>query len=642
MNEQTSLPPAAHINPPATPGYQVLTGVVVGVVVVAALYFARDVLLPIAVAVLLSFVLSPLVSGLRRFRIPRAVAVLFSVAFALGIIAGVGTLVGTQLVQVAGDLPQYQTTIGRKIDTIQRATIGRLLAVANRLEGAIFQTSQNRGEPSAAIQETPAPEQAPVPVQVRQPPPDALSLAKQILAPVLHPLATAAIIFIVAVFILMQRDDLRDRLIRLFGSHELHRATLAMDDAAHRLSRYFLVQLGLNATFGVIIGVALYFIGLPNPLLWGTTAGLMRFVPYIGSYIGAGVPILLASAVDPGWSLALWVAALFLVTEPILGQVVEPMLYGRSTGLSPISVVISVIFWTWLWGPVGLILSTPLTLCLVVLGQHVKQLEFLDVMFGDRPALSSVENFYQRVLAGDLDEVQEHAEELLNEMSLAEYYDNVAMKGLELAAHDLARGVLASEQTARIKEVVITLLHELDAYDDVRPLVTGKSPDQPSKELSSLNAAPLHECTDAQQNLSIHCIANRGPLDDAPAMMLVQLLGKHKLDARLVRAEVVSRKTIETFDDTGICTICVCSIEARHATSSLRFLLRRLRQRMSRASILVVLWPTDHPAVTDLDKQAVLAADYYASSLQDAVQFCLKSANSTSIAQAPKQNVGAI
>ena len=188
----------------------------------------------------------------------------------------------------------------------------------------------------------------------------------------------------------------------------------------------------------------------------------MRFVPYIGSYIGAGVPILLASAVDPGWSLALWVAALFLATEPILGQLVEPMLYGRSTGLSPISVVISAIFWTWLWGPVGLILSTPLTLCLVVLGQRVKQLEFLDVMFGDRPALSSVENFYQRVLAGDLDEVQEHAEDLLNEMSLAEYYDNVALKGLELAAHDLARGVLTSEQTARIKEIVVNLIHELD------------------------------------------------------------------------------------------------------------------------------------------------------------------------------------
>ena len=636
MNEQTPLPPAPHVNPAVAPDNRVLTEVVVGVVIVAALYFARDVLLPIAVAVLLSFVLSPLVSGLRRLRIPRAVAVLFSVAFALGIIAGIGTLVGTQLVQVAGDLPQYETVIEKKIDTLRTATIGRVLAVATRLEGAVLRTARNGGEPSAPSQETPAPEQAPVP------PPDALSLAKQILAPVLHPLATAVIIFIVAVFILMQRDDLRDRLIRLFGSHDLHRTTLAMDDAAHRLSRYFLVQLGLNATFGVIIGIGLYFIGLPNPLLWGTTAGLMRFVPYIGSYIGAGVPILIASAVDPGWSLALWVAALFLATEPILGQLVEPMLYGRNTGLSPISVVISAIFWTWLWGPVGLILSTPLTLCLVVLGQRVKQLEFLDVMFGDRPALSSVENFYQRVLAGDLDEVQEHAEDLLNEMSLAEYYDNVALKGLELAAHDFARGVLTSEQTARIKEIVVNLIHELDSHDDITQ-AAGKSPDQRSNELPALNTSSLPDFTDASQN-SITCIANRGPFDEAPAMMLVQLLGKQKLNARLVLAEVVSRSTIETFNNTGIGPVCVCGIGALHSTSSLRFLLRRLRQRVPHACILVVLWPTDHPLATDRDKQAVLAADYYASSLQDAVQFCLKSADSTRNAQAPNQKaaIGAI
>ena len=244
-----------------------------------------------------------------------------------------------------------------------------------------------------------------------------------------------------AIFILMQQDDLRDRVIRLFGSRDLHRTTLAMDDAARRLSRFFLIQLGINATFGVIIAAGLYFIGLPSPLLWGIIAALMRFVPYIGSYVAAGVPILLAAAVDPSWSLTLWVAALFLVTEPIIGQLVEPMLYGRSTGLSPISVVISAIFWGWLWGPVGLILSTPLTLCLVVLGRHVKQLEFLNVLFGDRPALTRVENFYQRVLAGDPDEVQEHAEELLKEMSLSSYYDEVALKGLELAARDLARGV---------------------------------------------------------------------------------------------------------------------------------------------------------------------------------------------------------
>jgi predicted PurR-regulated permease PerM len=198
--------------------------------------------------------------------------------------------------------------------------------------------------------------------------------------PVLHPLATLAIVFVVAVFILIQRDDLRDRIVRLFGTRDLHRTTLAMDDAARRLSRYFLVQLGINACFGLVVAIGLYFIGLPSPLLWGTIAALMRFVPYIGSYVAAGAPILLAAAVEPGWSKALWVGALFLVTEPIIGQLVEPMLYGRSTGLSPLSVVISAIFWGWLWGPVGLIISTPLTLCFVVLGRHVEQFEFLNVL----------------------------------------------------------------------------------------------------------------------------------------------------------------------------------------------------------------------------------------------------------------------
>ena len=471
MAEITANSPSPpHVDPPATPSYQTLTGLGVGVTVIAALYFGKDILLPITVAVLLSFVLSPLVGTLRRLRIPRVVAVVFSVGLALAIIGGVGALLGSQIVEVAGDLPLYQTTIEKKVDVLRKATLGRIAEVASRFRGTLGQAGQISPPPASPAGEQAArPEQTPVPVEVRQPPPDPVALATRILTPVLHPLAAAAIIFIVAIFILMQQDDLRDRVIRLFGSRDLHRTTLAMDDAARRLSRFFLIQLGINATFGVIIAAGLYFIGLPSPLLWGIIAALMRFVPYIGSYVAAGVPILLAAAIDPSWSLTLWVAALFLLTEPIIGQLVEPMLYGRSTGLSPISVVISAIFWGWLWGPVGLILSTPLTLCLVVLGRHVKQLEFLNVLFGDRPALTRVENFYQRVLAGDPDEVQEHAEELLKEMSLSSYYDEVALKGLELAARDLARGVLTRPQVECIKEAVTTLVTELADYDDVDP-----------------------------------------------------------------------------------------------------------------------------------------------------------------------------
>ena len=500
MAEITANSPSPpHVDPPATPSYQTLTGLGVGVTVIAALYFGKDILLPITVAVLLSFVLSPLVGILRRLRIPRAVAVVFSVGLALAIIGGVGALLGSQIVEVAGDLPLYQTTIEKKVDVLRKATLGRIAEVASRFRGTLGQAGQISPPPAPPAGEQAArPEQTPVPVEVRQPPPDPVALATRILTPVLHPLAAAAIIFIVAIFILMQQDDLRDRVIRLFGSRDLHRTTLAMDDAARRLSRFFLIQLGINATFGVIIAAGLYFIGLPSPLLWGIIAALMRFVPYIGSYVAAGVPILLAAAVDPSWSLTLWVAALFLLTEPIIGQLVEPMLYGRSTGLSPISVVISAIFWGWLWGPVGLILSTPLTLCLVVLGRHVKQLEFLNVLFGDRPALTRVENFYQRVLAGDPDEVQEHAEELLKEMSLSSYYDEVALKGLELAARDLARGVLTRPQVECIKEAVTTLVTELADYDDVDPGTAPKaSPDRSAAQ--DLPKHPAPDWSDARE-----------------------------------------------------------------------------------------------------------------------------------------------
>jgi predicted PurR-regulated permease PerM len=634
-------PSPPHVDPPTTPSYQTLTGLGVGVTVIAALYFGKDILLPITVAVLLSFVLSPLVGILRRLRIPRAVAVVFSVGLALAIIGGVGALLGSQIVEVAGDLPLYQTTIEKKVDVLRKATLGRIADVASRFRGTLGQAGQISAPPASPAGEQAArPEQTPVPVEVRQPPPDPVALATRILTPVLHPLAAAAIIFVVAIFILLQQDDLRDRVIRLFGSRDLHRTTLAMDDAARRLSRFFLIQLGINTTFGVIIAAGLYFIGLPSPLLWGILAALLRFVPYIGSYVAAGIPILLAAAVDPSWSLTLWVAALFLLTEPIIGQLVEPMLYGRSTGLSPISVVISAIFWGWLWGPVGLILSTPLTLCLVVLGRHVKQLEFLNVLFGDRPALTRVENFYQRVLAGDPDEVQEHAEELLKEMSLSSYYDEVALKGLELAARDLARGVLTRSQVERIKEAVTTLVTELADYDDVDPGTAPKA----SPERSAAEDLPKHPAPDGAMPESlklpaewrdekpIQCVAGRGPLDDATAAILAQLLEKHGLGAEIVAHEAVSRNAIGEFRREGVPMVCVCYLDMSGHTSPLRFLLKRLRQRVGDARLLVALWPSDHPVMSDQKVRVALSADEYVTSLRHAVNACLKAAQEAAAA----------
>ena len=640
----TLAPRPAQVTPPETPSPAGLMGLAVGVVVVAALYFAQEVLVPITLAVLLSFVLAPLVDLLRRIRTPRLVAVLLSVAIALGIVLALGGVIGSQLAELASDMPRYQTTIVKKIDTIRGATFGRVSNLVSSMGREIERAGAPEAQPPAAAS-TPttasAPEQKPVLVEVRQPNTAPLELAQKILSPVLHPLAMAGIIFIVTIFILLQQDDLRDRLIRLFGSRDLHRTTVAMDDAARRLSKFFLVQLGINASFGVIVGVGLYFIGIPSPLLWGTIGALMRFVPYIGSYVAAAVPLLIAAAVDPGWSMVLWTGALFLIVEPFIGQVVEPMLYGRSTGLSPISVIISAIFWGWLWGPIGLILSTPLTLCLVVLGRHVEHLEFLDVLFGDRPALTPVENFYQRVLANDPDEVQDHAELLLKERSLSSYYDEVALKGLQLAAHDVIRGVLTRPQLERIKDAVATLVEELDGYEDVDPVPVeaDDSPVAPSNAERALPKQPApdeampetHELPPAwRTEAPILCVAGRGPLDEAASIMLAQLLRKHGLGARVVAHEGVSRTGIGSLDSHGVAMICVSYLEISGAPSHLRFLLRRLRQRSPGARILVGLWPPNHAIMTEQRMQAMIGADDYVSTLRETVNACLKAAQDAS------------
>jgi predicted PurR-regulated permease PerM len=411
---------------------------ILAVIIIAALYFGREIFVPIALAILLSFVLAPLVALLQRMRVPRGLAVVSVVILAFVLIFATGSLLAAQLTQLAGDLPRYQTTISEKIQSFRQTTAGR--GTLERASGMLKDLSKELDKPkesatppsSALSPRTIAPT-TPVPVEVRQPDPGALQSLQALISPLLHPLATTGIIIIFVIFILLQREDLRNRLIRLAGSRDLQRTTAALDDAARRLSRLFLFQLMLNGVFGVAIGIGLWLIGTPSAILWGILAAVLRFVPYIGAVIAAAFPLALAVAVDPGWSMLVWTLALFLVVEPIVGHVIEPMVYGHSTGLSPVAVVASATFWTALWGPIGLVLATPLTVCLVVLGRHVERLEFLDVMFGDRPALSPPEIFYQRMLAGDPTEASDKAEEFLKERSLASYYDDVALKGLQLA-----------------------------------------------------------------------------------------------------------------------------------------------------------------------------------------------------------------
>ena len=396
---------------------------ILAAIIVMVLYFGREIIIPIALAILLSFVLAPLVGLLQHVRIPRGLAVVSVVMIAFAVIFAMGSLLATQLAQLAGDLPRYQSTISEKIQSFRETTAGR--GTLERASGMLKDLSKELDKPKEAATALGAgarPNGAPpkpIPVEVLQPDPGALQSLQSLISPLLHPLATTGIIVIFVIFILLQREDLRNRLIRLAGSHDLQRTTAALDDAASRLSRLFLIQLLVNGSFGVVIGIGLWLIGVPSAILWGILAGVLRFVPYIGAFIAAAFPLALAVAVDPAWSMLLWTVALFVVVEPIVGHVIEPMVYGHSTGLSPVAVVASATFWTALWGPIGLVLATPLTVCLVVLGRHVERLEFLDVMFGDRPALSPPEIFYQRMLAGDPTEASEKAEEFLKERSLS-------------------------------------------------------------------------------------------------------------------------------------------------------------------------------------------------------------------------------
>jgi predicted PurR-regulated permease PerM len=622
-------------------------------IIITTLYFGREIFVPIALAILLSFVLAPLVGVLQRIRMPRGLAVVSVVILAFVLIFAMGSLLATQLTQLAGDLPRYQSTISEKIQSFRETTAGR--GTLERASGMLKDLSKELEKPKDAAAGTgsilspkaPAP-LTPVPVEVRQPDPSALESLQSLISPLLHPLATTGIIIIFVIFILLQREDLRNRLIRLAGSHDLQRTTAALDDAAGRLSRLFLIQLLLNGTFGVVIGLGLWLIGIPSAILWGILATVLRFVPYIGAAIAAAFPLALAVAVDPSWSMLLWTIALFLVVEPIVGHVIEPMVYGHSTGLSPVAVVASATFWTALWGPIGLVLATPLTVCLVVLGRHVERLEFLDVMFGDRPALTPPEIFYQRMLAGDPTEAAEKAEEFLKERSLSSYYDEVALKGLQLAQVDAERGALDDERLTKIRDAVDEFTNNLSDQDDRLPpklrsttdaeatsAVESVAEDAPYEDLPVLSKGELP--SEWQSEYPVLCMAGRSFLDEAAAIMLGQLSTAHGLAARVEGAEALSTANIFRLETTGVAVVCLVYMDGS-GPAHMRYSVRRLRRKLPKATIILGCWMKDmDPAGLELLRDGA-KADLVAASLGEAIKLCIEATGIDSHRQPAKQD----
>ncbi len=593
MAEPISSLPQRQGNPVAG---TTLTAVLLSVVVVAALYFGREVLVPIALAVLLSFVLAPFVRFLQNWFIPRFVAVIGVTLLALAIALGLAALMVAQVNQLASELPRYESTLREKIQSLRGvfAGTGTLERASEMLKG--LQKEIERSEKSLPGP-TPGGEQLsptrPIPVEVRQPDPGALQTLGALLTPLIFPLTTTGVVFIFVIFILFQRQDLRNRLVRLAGAHDLQRTTAALDDAGTQLSRLFLMQLALNAAFGVVIGVGLWLIGVPSAPLWGMLSMILRFVPYVGALISAIFPLLLAAAVDPGWTMVIWTAVLFIVLEPLVGHVIEPMLFGHSAGLSPVAVVVAATFWTWLWGPIGLILATPLTICLVVLGRHVDRLKFLEVMLGDQPALTPAELIYQRMLARDPVEATEQARLFLRQRPLVAYYDEIMLEGLKLAQADAERNRLDEDGIRHIRDAVAEIVDDLNSHKD--------APDEPQEDDAAAEQSPLAQLEKAElardkQQLPerwrtgkpVLCVPGGGLLDEAVAMVVAQLVKRQGIGARAEQADALSMSRLSTLDTTDLALICLCYLEIA-SPAQIRYAVRRIRRSAPDVIVLVAL-----------------------------------------------------
>lgn len=615
---------------------------VFGVVAVGALYLGREVFVPVALAILLSFALAPMVLLLRRCHLGRVPSVIAVVMIAFGAVSGLGFLLGSQLAHLAGNLPEYEYNITGKIHSfrgtaIREGIVGRTSTMLQDLNKEISKPSDETASAAKAPRAAPAQPSAPPPAETHALNMTPLQVVQGIVGPLLQPLATAAIVIVFLIFFLLQREDLRNRFIRLVGTRDLQRTTEAMDDAARRLSRYLLTQTAVNATFGLWIGIGLWLIGVPNAVLWGTLSALLRFIPYIGPVIAAACPAALALAVDPGWSMLLWVIGLFLVTEPLTGQLVEPWLYGRSTGLSGVAVVVAAAFWTFLWGPVGLLLSTPLTMCLVVLGRHVERLQFLEVLLGDQPALAPEQSFYQRILADDPDEAAHQAETFLKERPLSAYYDQVAIKGLALAQLDVNRGTLNHEQRVRLKAAIDDIIDDLSGHEDaaatdIKEGEPGVAPMAPV--LSAAELAP------SWRGKPVLCVAGRGSLDEASAAMLAQLLEMHGIGARVVPREAVSARHLDQLDVTGVQMACLCYLEPGTFANA-RYLVRRLRRRLPKAGIMAGFWTLTAEQAEERDALGATGVDLVVHLTQKAVEHIVHVAKEIPIASSPDTDLSA-
>ena len=582
--------------------------------VVAALYFARDLLIPLALAALLTFLLAPLVTRLERW-IGRIAAVLLVVATIFSMTGVAGWVLTRQLIDLATRLPDYKVNIQTKIHSFQLPSGGAFKRLSETvaelkkdLHGSAEPTiSQATGKPgtAVAVPASAAPAQQVQVVETSTANP--LQLLRVILSPLLGPLGTAGLVILLVIFMLLKREDLRSRLIRLIGQGRISATTRAMEDAGHRVSRYLLMQLVVNVTFGSILAIGLFFIGMPNAILWGAFATVLRFIPYIGPWIAAAFPIILSLAVSPTWMMPLLALGLFVLLELISNNVIEPWLYGSSTGVSSIALIVAAVFWTWLWGPIGLLLSTPLTVCLVVMGRHVPRLAFFSILLSDEQALTPAEECYHRLLSVGLNEASEVADTYVKENSLTALYDSVLIPVITAAETDYQRAALDTEQRDSVEQGIRDIVEDFST----RPRSESQLPaDQMVAEHSPPPVpAPAWR---------VYCLPARAERDELAGAMLAQLLQQQGFEAQNAPAKLAAGEMVKLVDEADVDAACI-SVVAPSTVIHARYLCVKLRAQLPNLKIAIGLWGATENITHAAQRLRDSGANEVVTTLADAV-----------------------
>ncbi len=597
-------------------------------IVVAALWAAQEVLIPLALAILLTFLLAPVVRRLENLHLPRIPSVLVVVLVAFGLLGGIGWLVTGQLLELANDLPVYKENITTKLRNLPGGG-----SAFERARGTIDEITEELKTPTTTRATTQATTQAavddqgrldltrlsllspegfaqafsealrqgePVPVQVVQPALTPIQMLGETLMALAEPLATAGIVIVLVIFMLLQREDLRDRIIRLLGGGQLQVTTSALDDAARRISRYLGAQAIVNGTYGIAVGLGLWVIGLifapetgfPNWALWGLLAAVIRFIPYVGPWIGASIPILLSALVFEGIAPLLVTISYFVAIELWSNNLMEPWLYGASTGLSATAVLVSAVFWTWLWGPIGLILATPLTTCLVVLGKHVPQLRFLDILLGDAPVLDPPARIYQRLLAMDQEEAADLLQEFYKKMSLQEIFEDVLLPALAMAEADRHANTLDEKRQRFIHEAMRDLVEEMN--DLAR---TEQVQEQARKTVEMARGDRTVVMHPSDKAVRVLCLPASDEADEIVGIMLQHLLILRGYDASTMSAGSLTSEMLHRVQEDQPHIVIISALPPS-ATTRARYLCKRLTSHVKDHRMIVGLWTV----TADLDR----------------------------------------